>query len=495
VEIDTQTQSVLISILPVGLGPTFGDTLCELCFTYYAWECCSLEVDTTFWPPSTRLAFALADATTFLPQFVKGRYHVSPWYWKPSYTDYAPSGMPDFDQKQDNWVSIETNQWTFCGPVAVANCFWWFDSKYNVPAGVPGDAWDMFPLVRDYEDNLPPAGPWLQDDHDMWNVDHVNTPWGVGVGLPPSTSQPFVPGPQFPGGGLPPWGELVERLAWYLDTDGVRTGNSVIGTNVDSLYAGIQRWFLSETYEDGSTLADTLSVEITPAPAFAYVESLVEKSEDVILLLGFWYWDELDWWRVGGHYVTVAGVNSDDSSIAISDPFVDWAELGNPGRVLNGSYIPHTHPLHAPTEHNDAGNISHDIYHAEPSISPGGVWALRDYPASLEPQLWMGNFYAQNVPEEFIPYTQPWWGLPIYTEVEYAVHISPWDYRGDVNANGVIELGDVVFLINYLYHGGNPPEPYSEGDVNCDGIIDLGDVVFLINYLFKGGDVPRCCDS
>jgi len=27
------------------------------------------------------------------------------WYYKPNQTDYAPSGMPDFDQKQDNWFN------------------------------------------------------------------------------------------------------------------------------------------------------------------------------------------------------------------------------------------------------------------------------------------------------------------------------------------------------------------------------------------------------
>ena len=36
------------------------------------------------------------------------------WYWKPDYEDYAPSGMPDIDQKQDNWKKEDTDQWTLC---------------------------------------------------------------------------------------------------------------------------------------------------------------------------------------------------------------------------------------------------------------------------------------------------------------------------------------------------------------------------------------------
>ena len=35
------------------------------------------------------------------------------WYFKPGYDDYAPSGMPDFDQNHPGWMS-------FCGPTAAA---------------------------------------------------------------------------------------------------------------------------------------------------------------------------------------------------------------------------------------------------------------------------------------------------------------------------------------------------------------------------------------
>ena len=63
---------------------------------------------------------------------------------------------------------------------------------------------------------------------------------------------------------------------------------------------------------------------------------------------------------------------------------------------------------------------------------------------------------------------------------------------GDVNADGAVNVGDVVYLVNYLYRGGNPPTPPLVGDVNCDGVVNVGDVVFLINYLFRGGPPPSC---
>ena len=65
-------------------------------------------------------------------------------------------------------------------------------------------------------------------------------------------------------------------------------------------------------------------------------------------------------------------------------------------------------------------------------------------------------------------------------------------YHGDANGNGVIDLGDIVYLITYLYKSGPEPIPMEAGDVNCSGIVELGDIVYLITYLYKGGPPPSC---
>ncbi|MGB2990576.1 MAG: C25 family cysteine peptidase [Candidatus Zixiibacteriota bacterium] len=61
---------------------------------------------------------------------------------------------------------------------------------------------------------------------------------------------------------------------------------------------------------------------------------------------------------------------------------------------------------------------------------------------------------------------------------------------GDCNDDGTIDVGDVVYLVNYLYKNGTAPDPVEAGDANGDETVDVGDVVYLINYLYKAGPTP-----
>jgi hypothetical protein len=64
--------------------------------------------------------------------------------------------------------------------------------------------------------------------------------------------------------------------------------------------------------------------------------------------------------------------------------------------------------------------------------------------------------------------------------------------HGDANSDGAIGPGDIVYLLNYFYRGGDEPCPTEAGDVNCDGVVGPGDIVFLINYLYRDGPPPLC---
>lgn len=61
---------------------------------------------------------------------------------------------------------------------------------------------------------------------------------------------------------------------------------------------------------------------------------------------------------------------------------------------------------------------------------------------------------------------------------------------GDVDDNGRVDIGDAVFLVNYIFAGGAAPDPPESGDNDCNARIDIGDAVYLINYIFAGGAAP-----
>ena len=291
--------------------------------------------------------------------------------------------MPDFDQRQDEWWNPRSQNWSYCGPLAVANCLWWFDSKFEgYPATPPRAISDHYPLVGSYS-----PGQW--DDHDPLNLPY-----------------------------------FVEDLAYRMDTDGQQTGGTFEGTYVDDMYYAIWQYLTDKG------LQYNYSVTLVEKPSFQWVASEIERCEDVILLMGFWTWDGYEWTRLGGHYVTSAGVNWPDGLIAFSDPARNGAEEGGPGRVEDGILISHDHFYEDPynrTVHNDAGNISHDIYHVVQTNSPGGYWGPADYAAVGDVESFFGLNFPRDFPERYRP-TQDFSGYAqssIQTEVEWAIAISP----------------------------------------------------------------------
>lgn len=64
---------------------------------------------------------------------------------------------------------------------------------------------------------------------------------------------------------------------------------------------------------------------------------------------------------------------------------------------------------------------------------------------------------------------------------------------GDVDGSGSVTISDVVFLINYIFAGTEPPPNPASADADCNGMLTISDVVFLISYIFNGGALPSYC--
>ena len=63
---------------------------------------------------------------------------------------------------------------------------------------------------------------------------------------------------------------------------------------------------------------------------------------------------------------------------------------------------------------------------------------------------------------------------------------------GDADANGLVSIMDVTYVINYIYRGGPSPMPLGAGDANADGNVNIMDVSRIIDYLYRGGPAPVC---
>jgi hypothetical protein len=95
---------------------------------------------------------------------------------------------------------------------------------------------------------------------------------------------------------------------------------------------------------------------------------------------------------------------------------------------------------------------------------------------NLSGQQWQGHYFSK----------------PHFVMQRVLEWLNHRDYvYGDANGDAVISSADVVFLINYLFIGGPPPNPMAAGDANGDCVVSSADVVYLINYLFIGGPPPQ----
>ncbi len=69
--------------------------------------------------------------------------------------------------------------------------------------------------------------------------------------------------------------------------------------------------------------------------------------------------------------------------------------------------------------------------------------------------------------------------------------------RGDANSSGKVDLGDAIFILNFLFRGGHDPRCFDAADVDDSAelgsqtpAVTLADAVILLQWLFAGGPPP-----
>ncbi|HNS18348.1 MAG TPA: FISUMP domain-containing protein [Bacteroidales bacterium] len=63
----------------------------------------------------------------------------------------------------------------------------------------------------------------------------------------------------------------------------------------------------------------------------------------------------------------------------------------------------------------------------------------------------------------------------------------------DVNEDGVVNVLDIIFMVNYIM--GNDPHPFNEdvADVNADGWINVLDIISMVNIIMQVPGIPCSC--
>ena len=65
--------------------------------------------------------------------------------------------------------------------------------------------------------------------------------------------------------------------------------------------------------------------------------------------------------------------------------------------------------------------------------------------------------------------------------------------RGNTDGDGGVNVADLIYLVDYIFFGGDTPPCPEEGNVDADGGINVADMTHLAEYLFFGGPAPPPC--
>jgi len=183
-----------------------------------------------------------------------------------------------------------------------------------------------------------------------------------------------------------------------------------------------------------------------------------------------------------GLQVTVTDVDGGHTSLV--SPFINLTTVNNPAMTFKYWFV------------NNAGdNPNRDTLWFELSADSGQTWS--DIGSTRFP---LNNWWTFNSSLQ----TYKGWPQPLLfrvravdSEGESVVEVAvdafeiTGDYlnnpRGDIDQNGAVTAGDVVYLVNYVLKGGPAPLAPETGDVNSTCSVTSADVIYLVNFVFKAG--------
>ncbi len=92
--------------------------------------------------------------------------------------------------------------------------------------------------------------------------------------------------------------------------------------------------------------------------------------------------------------------------------------------------------------------------------------------------------------------THYWWRVTAFDNTAMSTMSSNtpdfWAWTlGDLDYSHTVNIADLVFLADFLFHGCIPPWPLFVADINGNCSVNVADVTYLVEYLFFSGPPPK----
>jgi serine protease AprX len=244
-----------------------------------------------------------------------------------------------------------------------------------------------------------------------------------------------------------------------------------IGTDIITSSLSYTDWYTYEDY-DGNTCVTTIAADIAAANGIIVCNSAG---------------------NYGPNLHTIGAPADADSIMAVGSVNIygDISEFSSKGPTYDGRIKPEVCAL---GENNYRAIASSDLQFGTgasgtsfscPLVAGAAGVVLSAHPDWTNMQV--RQALMKTADRGYSPNHSYGWGI---IDTWAAIHYVFVDPPGDADRNGLVNVTDAVFLVNYVFAGGDPPDPLNAGDANDSGSVNVSDVVFLINYIFGGGPAP-----
>ena len=257
---------------------------------------------------------------------------------------------------------------------------------------------------------------------------------------------------------------VVERLAEAMQTDKYN------GTYDDLFYLGLNQYVLTHGGE--------LALDIVRNPQYGTIRNYFQERENfVVLALS----------GTPGIYLTLAGVYgladlSARYQVKVTDPLT--------GQLL--------------TTYMQNGASTARLYYNNGWHDVDMIFTVRGY-NQITQRTRLGVDKSSSGGWSYV-----WDSYDLINDSLYFLSVTPYDasdlyttntvmmqydcnyVKGDYNGDGLVNIGDALYLIDYLFKDGVAPVG-GEGraDANGDGFIDIADAVYIIKYVYGTISEPQ----